>query len=243
MRLSRPADSPGMMEVVTTPLQDATARLLATVEQMPEADWQAASLCEGWTRAHVIAHLALNAEALDGVLRGLTDGTPVPMYVSADARDADISDLAVQPPGDVVERLRSGATALDRSLAGLAALPEDSAFERTPGGPRLPAALVPLLRLGEVEIHHADLDAGYTHADWPAENAVAFLDRDAARHRGDGFVARATDLGREWTFGAPGADAPVVSGPASALAWWATGRDPGALLSSSTGSLPTMEGR
>lgn len=232
-----------MMEVVTTPIRDATARLLATVDRMPQAGWQAPSLCEGWTRAHVIAHLALNAEALDGVVRGLTDGRPVPMYVSAEARDADIADLAVQPPADVLERLRSAATALDRSLAGLAALPEDSRFERTPGGPLVRAAVVPVIRLGEVEIHHADLDAGYTHADWPAETAVALLDRDAARHRDEGLVARATDLGREWTFGDPGPDAPVVSGPASALAWWATGRDPGPVLSSSTGSLPPMEGR
>ncbi|MFC5729822.1 MULTISPECIES: maleylpyruvate isomerase family mycothiol-dependent enzyme [Nocardioides] len=228
---------------MTTPLEGATTRLLATVEGMPPAGWQSPSLCAGWTRAHVIAHLALNAEALDGVVRGLAGGRPVPMYVSDDARNADIADLAVQPTADVLDRLRTAAAALDRSLPHLATLPQDAIFERTPGGPRVRAAGVLLMRLGEVEIHHADLDAGYTHAHWPAETAVALLDRDAARHPGESFVAHATDLDREWTFGDPGDDAPVVSGPASALAWWATGRDPGTLLSSSTGSLPTMEGR
>ncbi|MDT7790516.1 MAG: betaine-aldehyde dehydrogenase, partial [Pseudonocardiales bacterium] len=46
-------------------------------------------------------------------------------------------------------------------------------------------------RLREVEIHHADLKAGYGHADWPSDTVAAFLDRDAGRYDGAGFVAHA----------------------------------------------------
>jgi maleylpyruvate isomerase len=191
----------------------------------------------------VLAHLALNAEALAGVVRGLADGAPTLMYPSDPVRDADIETLAARPAAEVRHRLRTSAGELTEALTGLVRVPSDATFERTPGGQRMLAHAVPGLRLREVEIHHADLRAGYGHTDWPTDTVVAFLDRDAERYDGAGFVAHATDLDRDWTFGSPGAEAAVLSGPASALAWWATGRHPGAVLSSTTGTLPNMEAR
>jgi maleylpyruvate isomerase len=133
--------------------------------------------------------------------------------------------------------------AFEEALAGLPDLPREATFERTPGGPRMLAHSVPLLRLREVEIHHADLRAGYGHADWPQETATRFLEHDAGRYDGPPRSAYATDLDRTFRLGSPGDDDPVVSGPVSALAWWLTGRDPGDLLTSSTGVVPEMEGR
>jgi maleylpyruvate isomerase len=127
-------------------------------------------------------------------------------------------------------------------LVDLPRLAPEAAFERTPGGQRMLAHSVPLLRLAEVEIHHADLRAGYGHADWPHETAVRFLERDVERYDGPPLSAHATDLDRTYPLGSPAAGDPVVSGPVSALAWWLTGRDPGDLLTSSTGELPEMEG-
>ncbi len=216
---------------------------MTTVDALADDAWSAPSVCAGWSRAHVIAHLALNAEGLGGAVRGLLDGRPTTMYVSNERRDEDIVALAAAPPDQVRDRVRSSAVLFADAVTGLASLPEGTTFERTPGGVVVPAAVVPTLRLREVEIHHADLDAGYGHADWPAETAEAFLSRDAGRYDGAGFTAHATDLDREWSLGSPAADAPVVSGPVSALAWWMTGRDPGGQLTSSTGTLPTMEGR
>lgn len=224
-------------------LADATARLLATVDSLVPEAWDAPSLCAGWTRAHVVAHLALNAEGLGGALRGAIAGTPVPMYPSDEARDTDIDALAAEPPGTIRDRLVTAAASFADVLGAAATLPDEASFERTPGGVVMRAAFVPELRLREVEIHHVDLGEGYTHADWPADTVASFLDRDAGRHDGSAFLAHATDLGRTWPFGSPGPDSPTVEGPGSALAWWATGRDPGAVLSSSTGELPTLEGR
>ena len=226
----------------------ATERLLTTVDALADADWAAPSVCVGWSRAHVVAHLALNAEGLGGALRGLLDGQPTPMYSSNEDRDADIAELGAAPPAEIRERLRRGAALFADAVAGVGSLPDGATFDRTPGGIVMPAAAVPSLRLREVEIHHADLDAGYGPADWPPDTVVDFLDRDAGRYDGAGFVAHATDLDRDWTFGTPDAGAPVVSGPAWALAWWATGRpvpdhSAGVVLSSSTGTLPTLEGR
>ncbi len=221
----------------------ATDRLFATVDRLPDEDWASDSGCTGWTRGHVIAHLALNAEGLGGALRGLLDDRPTLMYASDEARDADIATLAAAEPADVRERLRTSAGLLADAVAELPTVPVDATFERTPGGVRMRAHVVPLLRLREVEIHHADLRSGYTHADWPAETAVRFLELDAGRFTGSPVVAQATDVDRTFAFGATGDDSPVVTGTASALAWWASGRNPGGALTSSTGSLPDMEGR
>lgn len=228
---------------VTTPVAAATDRLLHTVDHLPDDEWGAESGCAGWTRGHVIAHLALNAEGLGGAVRGLLDGVPTLMYLSNEARDADIAALGAAEPDEVRERLRTSAAFIAAVLDEVQALPAEATFERTPGGIRMRAHDVPRLRLREVEIHHADLRAGYTHADWPTDTAAQFLEHDAGRHVGPPVVARATDLGRTFAFGEADQHTPVVTGTASALAWWATGRDPGGLVTSSTGTLPTMEGR
>ncbi|WP_158296553.1 maleylpyruvate isomerase family mycothiol-dependent enzyme [Nocardioides albidus] len=226
---------------LTDAVASATDRLLGTVRALSDEDGTAPSLCEGWTRCHVVAHLALNAEALAGVLRGLRDGRPTTMYASAGGRDADIDALATEALSVVRERLATASRSLGEVLGIAAGLGTDIVFERTPGGPRIPAGRIALMRLGEVEIHHADLDAGYSWADWPEATARTMLDDAVGRNDGPGVVLSATEGGR-WTLGSR-ADAVTVAGPAAALAWWSTGRRADAVLSSSTGELPRMEGR
>ncbi|NGZ99848.1 maleylpyruvate isomerase family mycothiol-dependent enzyme [Nocardioides sp. W3-2-3] len=228
---------------MTTPLDAADARLLRTVDGLGDAAFAEDSLCDGWTRAHVTAHLALNAEALTGVLRGIRDGVPTTMYVDSAARDGDIDALAAEPPSAIRTRLRAACAAFGE-VAGVAdGLGPEVTFERTPGGRVTPAAAVPSMRRSEVEIHHADLGAGYSPADWPPAFALDLLASSAERYDGPGFHVVATDEPARWAFGSPDADAVTVSGPAAALAWWSTGRDAGSLLSSTNGSLPTLEGR
>lgn len=233
----------GPVTALTLSIADATDRLIATAAGLRDEDWPAPTECPGWSRAHVVAHVALNAEGLAGAVRGCLDRTPTAMYASGTARGADIETLATQRPDTLRERLVTSAAALADALVDLPVLPAEATFERTPGGRRVLAHSVPLLRLREVEIHHADLRAGYSHADWPQETAVRFLEHDAGRYDGPPLTAYADDLDRRISFGAPTDDDPVVSGPVSSLAWWATGRDPGDLLTSSTGTVPTMEGR
>ncbi|MEZ0580678.1 maleylpyruvate isomerase family mycothiol-dependent enzyme [Nocardioides sp. MH1] len=228
---------------MTDLISAATERLLTTVHGLADGDWAAPSTCLGWSRAHVLAHLALNAEALAGVARGLAAGEQPNMYPSDTVRDADIEQLAQQQPAVVRERLQVSTVAFADALPRLAAAAPGATFERTPGGAVMAGALVPLLRLREVEIHHADLDAGYGYDDWPAATAIAFADLDSRRYAGAPFAAVATDLGLHWSFGSVEPGSPVLSGPAAGIAWLATGRDPGATVTSSTGTLPTLEGR
>lgn len=232
-----------MVDDVPSAITEATTRLLRTLETLPDEEWAAPSVCAGWSRAHVAAHLALNAEGLAGALRGVLDASHRPMYRSEEARDADIEALAQEPPDVVRDRLRAAAATFDDAVAELPYLPADAHFDRVPGGQVVPAARVPFLRLREVEIHHADLQAGYTYDDWPEPVAVAIAEDEVLRPDRPHVVVRATDVGYTWTTAEEGADPPVVSGPVAALAWWLTGRDPGDAVSCSTGELPRVGGR
>jgi len=218
-------------------LPHATRRLLRTVDALDESAYAEASGLPAWTRAHVLAHLALNAEGLAGVLRGTVQGEPTTMYASDEDRDGDIDALAGEGPTAIRDRLLAASTELADAIA---AMPEDAwdgETERTPGGRRFPTALVPTMRLREVEIHHADLDAGYTRADWDAAFCIALIDSVAARPGQPAFVAVASDHDRRWEVGAGG---PTVTGTLADLGWWLCGRGGGAGLTSADGAVPTI---
>jgi maleylpyruvate isomerase len=218
-------------------LAEASQRLIRTVDRLEDAAWAEPSGLPGWSRAHVVAHLALNAEGLAGALSGIVSGEELPMYPSSEARDADIEDLAREEPGVLRGRLLASTTDFADALA---AVPDDAGetrIERVPGGPTFRASSVPDMRMREIEIHHADLDAGYTRADWDPEFAAMVIGAMTRRRAWDvPFTARATDLDRSWSLG-EGAG-PTVSGTSTDLAWWLSGRGDGEGLTSDGGELP-----
>ena len=61
----------------------ATERLLLAVAGWDDASVAEPSRLPGWSRGHVLAHLARNADALVNVLEGR------PMYADAQVRDAN----------------------------------------------------------------------------------------------------------------------------------------------------------
>lgn len=226
-------------------LPAADQALVRTVDGLDDAAWSEPSLLPGWTRAHVVAHLALNAEGLAGVLHGAHLGRPQPMYASAQARDRDIDELAGAGPSELRERLLAATATFSEALAAMHAEDWDGRFERTPGGPELALANVALMRVREVEIHHADLDAGYTAADWSVGFRTLLLDSMTKRPYPAPFVVRPTDLDGTWEYGEGGGQAvgtvPVVTGPSAAAGWWLTGRGSGEGLTSDTTELPEVE--
>ncbi|MEP6815304.1 MAG: maleylpyruvate isomerase family mycothiol-dependent enzyme [Marmoricola sp.] len=220
----------------------ATARLLATVDGLPDADWGADTVLPDWTRAHVIAHLVLNAEGLAGVLHGLRDGVPTPMYASDVRRDGDIDELAGADAVTIRGRLQVGALAFADAVRAVPSERWSGTFDRLPGVAPMPAGVLPAMRLREVQIHHADLGAGFSHQDWPADFVADLLDTMAVDHAGSGpFLVTATDLARSWQIGVPdGGSGPEVTGTGAALGWWLVGREQGADLHCASGDLPTI---
>ncbi|MCW2767182.1 MAG: hypothetical protein JWO11_3141 [Nocardioides sp.] len=221
-------------------LHDATQRLVRAVDGLVPEAWRGPSLLPGWTRAHVVAHLVLNAEGLAGALAGVVANRPTPMYASQEARDADIEELAGHAPGDLRDRLLASTTLFADALA---AVPHDrwaTTIERTAGSDRTFTAGGSVgMRWREVEIHHVDLASDYTRADWPRDFGVHLVEAMTTRPGGPrGLVALATDVDRSWTLGDGG---PVVSGSAADLGWWLTGRGNGEGLTTSDGiELPRM---
>ncbi len=220
----------------------ATSRLLATVERLDDPDWHADTVLPGWTRAHVVAHLALNAEGLAGVLDGLAEEERAPMYVSDERRDAEIDELAGAEPVTLRERLRAGAAAFADAVRRVPESGWRGTFDRLPSGPTMPAGALPGMRHREVQIHHADLGAGFSHRDWPADFVADLLDTVAVDHAGSGpFRVTASDLGRSWQI-AEDSDrtGPEVIGTGSELCWWLAGREISSGLRCDTGELPAI---
>src|SRR4051812_23685557 len=78
---------------------DASAITLnRTVDALTADDLAAPSLLPGWTRGHVVAHLALNGQALARVLDAVGRGQPVAMYESDEQRDSEINEYADAGP-------------------------------------------------------------------------------------------------------------------------------------------------
>ena len=216
-------------------IAEATARLLATVAGLAGDGLREPSLLTGWSRGHVLTHIARNADGLANLLRWARTGTETPMYASARARSCDIEAGAGQPAGQLAADLRACAA---RFAAQAASLP-DGAWTvqvRALNGPPFPAREVLQRRRSEVEIHHVDLAAGYRPADWPDDFVADALPR-VAGHFGGRDDAPACLV---WADGAAsalriGPDRPqgpplIVRGPPAELLAWLLGRDTGAGL-------------
>ncbi len=224
-------------------IHDATGRLVRTVDGFSDEDWHRPSGLPDWTRAHVAAHLALNAEALTGILEGLARDKPVPMYRSGELRDREIDELVEDGPSAIRDRLLGSGPAFLKAVSHAPADSWEATALRTPTGPPFPVSAIPTMRLREVEIHHADLDAGYGRHDWPAEFVVELLDAVTVDHAGSGpFRVEATDVDAAWLVGGRLSDSgvPVVTGRGADLGWWLTGRGRGDGLRVDADDLPRI---
>ena len=137
-------------------IDQATQRLLGTARIITEPDLRAPSLLPGWTRAHVLAHLARGADAMRNLLVGVRSGQERPAYVSAEARQADIEHGAGMRADELMADLADSAMAL-RTMARQ--LPDEGwqVPVRILDSAPFPAAQLLTRRLVEVELHHCDL--------------------------------------------------------------------------------------
>jgi maleylpyruvate isomerase len=131
----------------------ATERLLDTVRRLTDDDVRQPSLLPGWTRGHVLTHVARTGDAMCNLLTWARTGVETPAYESQEARDADIEAGAGRTAGelfaDVVATAAAFRTATDM-------LP-DSAWHfpvRVLGWAEFPVEQLLVRRLVEVELHH-----------------------------------------------------------------------------------------
>ncbi|MQS14429.1 maleylpyruvate isomerase family mycothiol-dependent enzyme [Streptomyces kaniharaensis] len=223
-------------------VEESTRNLLQTVSELkPEAVAEPSAL-PGWTRGHVLAHIARNADSLVNLLNGARTGTDIPQYASNEVRDQDIERDAPRP---VDVHLADLEASHERFAAAAALLPAEAwtADVRHRTGYVFPASDIPWKRLAEVAYHHVDLDAGYTPAQWPEAFAVTEFRRLATKLAGTDLPAVeliADDTDDRGLIGT-GENALTVQGPVRTLLAWLSGRSDGEGLRRTPGTaLPQL---
>ncbi|MFD7937953.1 maleylpyruvate isomerase family mycothiol-dependent enzyme [Streptomyces sp. NPDC059755] len=216
-------------------VREATERLLTAVAELDNASAAEPSRLPGWSRGHVLAHIARNADALTNVLEGR------PMYADAFVRDADIERDAPRPLDVQLTDVRESAARFQAT----GAVPADwSRTVELRNGVVDAAARVPFRRWVEVELHAVDLGIGYELEDLPQEFVVREIDFLAERFAGHQAVPSTglrSDGGGTWTTGGGAPGGPVgVRGPAPELLGWLAGRRDGSGLTTDGGPLPVL---
>ena len=149
-------------------IDQATQRLLGTARIITDPDLRVPSMLPGWSRGHVLAHVARNADGMRTVLAGARTGQDRPAYASAEAREAGIEQDAGRRATEQAADLASSAMALRTVARQLPDAGWQVPVRMLDGMDFFPAAELLTRRLAEVELHHCDLGAGYGPGDWPA---------------------------------------------------------------------------
>lgn len=217
-------------------LDDEWARAIGG---LGEPELRAPSTLPGWSRAHVLAHIARNADGLRNLLTWANTGVETPMYVSPEAREADIEAGAGRGAADILADFVASAARFEEYAGGM---PDDAwAREaRNRQGAPVSGAVVARMRLSELTIHLADLDLGYDLdrvlgllgplAGDVVQHAISSRSAHLPALR---LVAAGTG---EWTMGAaPGA---TVSGTGGQLLAWLSGRADGEALDGDVPRIP-----
>ncbi|WP_410668565.1 maleylpyruvate isomerase N-terminal domain-containing protein [Amycolatopsis sp. cmx-4-68] len=216
-------------------LDDEWARAIGG---LGEPELRAPSALPDWSRAHVLTHVARNADGVRNLLTWANTGVETPMYASDEARDADIEAGAQRGAADVLADFVASAGRFEQYAATL----PDEAWARevrNRQGVPVTAAGVARMRLSELTIHLADLDRGYD-----LDRVLGLLGpltedvvQNAITVRGAHLPALRLVAGDfEWMMGAaPGA---TVRGSAGELLAWLSGRSDGSALDGAVPRIP-----
>jgi len=213
----------------------ASAVLHEIVNAMDDTAMHGPSRLPGWTRGHVVSHLARNADGFLNLLIWARTGIEHPMYASTVDREADIEEgahrLARVQQEDLWAAHQRFLTAAERLAA------DDWSAEVTDRrGRAMVVSLVPWARLTEIVIHAVDLNLGVDFdgiVDLVGPQAEPFVDYVVTRYADRTDVppiSLAVELPdgaqRTWTLG-DGDVAHNVRGKVGAVSAWLTGRSDG----------------
>lgn len=239
-----PSDPPGTAGRLRARVATATTLLLASAERISDGQAREPSLLPGWSRGHLLTHIARNADSLRNLLIWARTGVQTPQYRDQDERTEGIEAGAGRPASELLADLYASAAALDAEAARL----PDAAWAATVTGAQgseHSGWYTLWRRLAEVEIHHVDLGVGYDPADWPQPFVTYCLQQVAisfAGPRSPAVTLQSADVPVIVRIGPAGErPATTVTGPAAMLLAWLTGRSSGAgLTAEPAGPLPAL---
>lgn len=220
---------------------DGAAHLRGLMTRMGDDAFAAPSALPGWSRAHVLTHIARSADGMINLLTWARTGVPTPAYASLDQRSADIDAGAARRPAEIREDV---VTSSDRLAQVVRKMPRDAWSARVTNvqGREIPASDIPWMRAREMWIHAVDLDVGASFADLPAPMLVELLTEVTSMmgEKAECPGLRLVAPDHTWiTRDVP--DPITVTGPAPELAAWLLGRSRGRpLCCIDGGKLPAL---
>jgi maleylpyruvate isomerase len=154
---------------------------------LTDAHVELSSLLPGWTVGHVLAHIALNADAFVGVAAGLARGEVGVMYPGGDEqRDGDIVRESTWSAAELRHHVGASSRSMIDAWRALTADQLTGTFCRTQGAPQFPASVVVARRVREVEVHHHDAGLPwFSFRDW----TDSYVDWDVSQQM-PGIAAR-----------------------------------------------------
>lgn len=235
---------PHSVDLTISRIDDAVGRLLGTASALSIEQVREPSLLPGWTRAHVLAHIAGNADGLRNLLIWAQTGVETPQYASEKDREAAIEKGAAAAPDELAAELTRSA---QEFIATARELPEEAWTAEVRGlrGPAHPGWYTLHRRLAEVEVHHVDLAAGYGPADWPdwfvEQMLYEVVGRLAGHQDTPDAVVTDADTGRQFFLRQDATADLTITGNGHALLAWLMGRAGGDGLSADPdGPLPAI---
>lgn len=212
------------------PVSASTDRFLSTLSGLTDAQIGESTLVPPWTRGHVITHVARAADSLCRLLEWARTGVETPQYANMDARAAEIEAGAARPVAELISDVVESAARFEEAVRSLPGPAWRAQIRPRTGELCTPERLVSA-RLRELEVHHADLAAGYTFADVP-ESAARWIIDDivgtlSQREGTEPLRIEAVDVDLTREIGAGG---PVMTGRLGDLLAWISGRSPGSAL-------------
>src|SRR5215467_5296875 len=99
---------PHSVDLTIERIAEAHSRLIESASALSDDQLREPSLLPGWSRGHVLAHVARNADGLANLLTWARTGIETPQYSSWEARDAQIDEGSGQPADEIcADLLRS----------------------------------------------------------------------------------------------------------------------------------------
>jgi len=186
---------------------ESQQRLERAIASLDDAAMRRPSALAGWTVAHVLTHIARNADSHVRRAKGAARGEMVDQYVGGhEGRRHEIEEGAARSAIDVIDDVRQSGRSLQETWHSLPASVWDAVTCDLKGRAR-PLRDLPLRRWQELEVHLVDLSIGATYASWSEDFVRVCLPR-----------LRATVPDR-LAQGALASEIPVRLSPREELAW------------------------
>ncbi|MFI5622720.1 maleylpyruvate isomerase family mycothiol-dependent enzyme [Nocardioides sp. NPDC051685] len=154
---------------------EGTALLTGAIEGLDVAAFDDDSQLPGWTRKHLLGHVAANADALGNLISWAETGVEKRMYASTEQRNADIKAAATRPADELRAWYHRSAGELEAAMGRLSAEQWEHEIITAQLVTRK-ASDVPWMRARELFVHAVDLGVGITFADLPDDFLLALAD-------------------------------------------------------------------